>query len=159
MSSRRIRYLAYPLFGIAAIVAVLIIFQVITATMEQPRFMVVVGDSMLPALEPYEVVFLEPVDDIEVGDIVALDYSYYTLFSSSGYFVHRVIKVWEKDGESFLQTKGDNNKLPENAMPAEKVVGRVTGSISYLGLLIGPPGNFVIIGVALLAALYAKRKK
>lgn len=154
------RYFVYALFVLASVIAVLTVFQIITAVIGQPIIMVVVGDSMLPALKPYDVVSLENVEknSISVGDIVAIDYSNYILFESHNYFVHRVIKVWESDGKPFIQTKGDNNKNPEHAIPAEKVLGKVSGSTSYLGLVIGTPGNFMIIGGALLSAVYLRRK-
>lgn len=155
------RYFVYALFVLASVIAVLTVFQIVTAAIGQPRMMVVIGDSMLPAIKPYDVVFLEPVDkdSIKVGEIVAADYrSRNALFSDYDYLVHRVIKVWEADGKMFMQTKGDNNRLPEMAAPAEKVAGRVSGSILGLGLLIGPPGNFIIIGTALLVAVSARRR-
>lgn len=150
----------YSLFAVAGIIGVLTAFQILTAATGHPVIMVVVGDSMLPALKPYDAVYLEDVEknSISVGDIVAIDYSNYILFESHNYFVHRVIKVWEADGKPFIQTKGDNNKIPEHAIAAEKVLGKVFTSVPYLGLVIGTPGNFMIIAGALLSAVYLRRK-
>jgi len=47
-----LKHLAYALFALAGVVAVLTVFQIVTAAIGQPRMMVVVGDSMIPALKP-----------------------------------------------------------------------------------------------------------
>ena len=71
------RYFVYALFVLAAVIAVFTVFQIVTAAMGHPVIMVVVGDSMLPALKPYDVVLIEPIDpeQVKVGEIVAIKQS------------------------------------------------------------------------------------
>ena len=116
---------------------------------------------MLPTLKPYDVIFLAPVEksDIKIDDIVAVDYSDFSLFSTNNIFVHRVIKVWENNGEPHFQTKGDNNNTPEMALSGDKALGIVYAHIPYLGFLVGPPVNFAIIAAALLIFLVLKKIK
>ena len=151
----------YALFIIAIIVGAILILQITSISLGQPIMMVVIGDSMLPTLEPYDVIFLEPVDksNIQIDDIVAMDYSDFSLFSTNNIFVHRVIKTWQDEGESHFQTKGDNNKLPEMGLHGDKALGRVYFHIQYLGFLFGPPANFAIIAAALLVFLASKKQK
>ena len=149
----------FLLFGLAIVVGFFTVLQVVTALSGAPVIMVLVGDSMLPALNPYDVVILEPLgdEDVKVGDVIATKSNDPLITSNS--IVHRVIKVWEKDDKSFVQTKGDNNKSPDHAMASEDIVGRMKYSVPLFGLLIGAPGNFIIMGSALFLAAYTKRSR
>ena len=148
----------FLLFGLAKVIGFFTVLQVVTALSGAPVIMVLVGVSMLPALNPYDVIILEPLgnEDVKIGDVVATKSN--DPFISSNSIVHRVIKVWEKDDKSFVQTKGDNNKSPDHAMASEDIVGRMKYSVPLFGLLIGAPGNFIIMGSALFLAAYTKRR-
>jgi len=114
---------------------------------------------MLPTIQPYDVVFLEPISeqDIQVGDVIAVTPD--DPFIRSEYIVHRVTLLWERDGSIFMQTQGDNEKRPEHAALAEMAKGKMIGTLPILGIIIGAPGNFVIIGSALFLAIYRRRSE
>ena len=155
-----VRYAMYSLFVAAAIVAALTVFQMISLAVNQPVIMVVTGESMLPALKPFDIVFLQSVGEgVKVGDIAVVDYrDKNNLFSNYGFIVHRITKTWEKDGVEFVVTRGDNLKYSEYAISTSKVLAKVQTSVPFFGMLIWPPGNFIIIGAALMILIYSRRK-
>ena len=156
---RAARYAMYCLFVAAAIVATLTVFQLVTLGLGVPQLMVVTGDSMLPALHSYDIVFLEPIKDIQVGQIVVVDYrDKNNLFSNYDYVVHRVTKLWDKEGDQYMLTQGDNAKYPEYAAKSDRAIAKVASLVSLLGFVIYPPGNFLIIGGALMALIIYKKK-
>lgn len=97
------------------------------------RMFVVLSGSMQPAFAPGSVVFVRPVDadTIEKGDIIT--------FGGSGGgnpTTHRVVDIVQGENLEFT-TRGDaNNADDPNPVPAEKVVGKVTGSVPLLGYLV-----------------------
>ena len=148
------------LYGVAIVVAALTVFQLVTIGLNYPVIMVVTGQSMLPTLNPYDVIILEQFGKkgVQKGDIVVVDYrDKNNLFSNYDYIVHRVTKIWDKDGISYMQTKGDNAENPEYAAESSRALARVFTSIPYLGVVLWPPANFVIIGSALFVFVYFRR--
>jgi signal peptidase I len=96
---------------------------------------VVLSGSMNPAFNTGSLVFVKPTEPLEIaeGDIIT--------FSSSGdatrLTTHRVVGLNMDDGLSFI-TRGDANNVNDpSPVPAENVVGRVTGSVPYIGYLFG----------------------
>ena len=154
------QYGLYCLYFFTALVGFLTIFQLVTIASSSPVIMVVTGDSMYPALKSYDVIIIEPIKKVQINDIVIIDYrDRNSLFSNYDFLVHRVTKIWEKDGVKFIQTKGDNVGNPEYATTTDKLLGKVSWSFPAIGLVIWPPVNFVIIGGALLVFVYSKREK
>ena len=53
--------------------------------------------------------------------------------------IHRVIKIWEQDGQKHYQTKGDHNSnsitgnYPETDITIDRIYGKATLRIPYLG--------------------------
>jgi len=96
---------------------------------------VVLSGSMNPAFDTGSLVFVKPIEPAAIteGDIIT--------FSSSGdatrLTTHRVVGINQDDSLSFV-TRGDANNVNDpNPVPAENVVGRVTGSVPYIGYLFG----------------------
>lgn len=93
----------------------------------------VVGNSMLPTLQPGDLIVIEGVEpgEVRVGDII--------VFQPPGRvepIVHRVIEVRRVRDEVYVTTKGDNNpiSLPEEVnFSARYIVGKVVYRIPYLG--------------------------
>lgn len=98
---------------------------------------IVLSGSMNPEFDTGSLAFVKetPPEQIVVGDII-------TFRSSSGsdsLTTHRVVEVMREQGLQFV-TRGDANNVNDpNPVPAENIVGRVTGSVPYLGYLF----NFV----------------
>ncbi len=96
---------------------------------------VVLSGSMNPAFDTGSIVFVKPTEPAEIaeGDIIT--------FRSSGdstrLTTHRVVGMIRDNGLSFV-TRGDANNINDpNPVPSENVVGRVTGSVPYIGYLFG----------------------
>lgn len=67
--------------------------------------MKIVGTSMLPALQPNDLIVIEKkeINELCVGDVIIF-------FSNQKYFIiHRLIKKMKIGNEILLITKGDNN--------------------------------------------------
>ncbi|MBO5478400.1 MAG: signal peptidase I [Clostridia bacterium] len=86
--------------------------------------------SMVPTLHVGDLTFIQKcnANDIEVGDIIEYKMDGYTV-------IHRVIKIYQEDGEFFFITKGDNNDS-EDKIPVreEQLLGKVIFKIPYLAL-------------------------
>lgn len=99
------------------------------------RIYAVLSGSMNPAFNTGSLIFVQPADpeSIEPGDVI-------TFRSSSGgdlLTTHRVVEI-ERGEELRFITRGDaNNTDDPNPVPAAHVVGRVHGSVPYLGYLMG----------------------
>ncbi len=96
---------------------------------------VVLSGSMNPAFNTGSIVFVKPTEPTEIaeGDIIT--------FSSSDdatrLTTHRVVGLNWDNGLSFI-TRGDANNVNDpSPVPAENIVGRVTGSVPYIGYLFG----------------------
>lgn len=77
-----------------------------------------------------DLMVLVGADEIDRGDVI--------VFKEPGGkpIIHRVIVSEERDGELFIQTKGDNNKNSdpaETGIPLDNVVGKAKYRIPYLG--------------------------
>jgi len=74
----------------------------------------------------------EDIEDIKLGDVI--------VFRSvtANPIIHRVVKVYEDNGEIFLQTKGDNNggvshDLGEDKIGEDRLIGRAFFRIPLVG--------------------------
>jgi signal peptidase I len=79
-----------------------------------------------------DVVILWRATNVEVGDILVYQ------ASTTQPIIHRVVKVWEEDGKTFYQTKGDHNSrslssLNEEKVSEERVFGKGIIRIPYFG--------------------------
>ena len=72
-----------------------------------------------------------PTQKYSVGDVITYSAGKNALVS------HRVIKVIDKDGTFFYQTKGDhNNSVDGNLIEESSISGKVEATIPYFGKLI-----------------------
>lgn len=117
---------------------------------------VVAGPSMEPAIRVGSAVILDRVAgaDLAVGDVVSLRSG-----AGRAIFTHRIIRLAERDGTLWLETKGDANEASDPSItPASAVIGRVGVSVPYAGYLIAllstVPGVVLVLSTgALLLAL------
>lgn len=120
---------------------------------------VVAGGSMDPTIPLGAAVVVEPVAerDLAVGDIVSLRSG-----AQHAVFTHRIIRLADRDGETWIETQGDSNPAPDPSLsPAGAVIGRVAVSIPYAGYLVAllsiPSGVLFIVsfGLVLLMSAWA----
>lgn len=79
-----------------------------------------------------DIIFLKKPDGIRTGDIIVFQ------GSTANPIIHRVVKIYEEDGKTYYQTKGDNNPqsyeaLQETKIPKEKIIGKAIFKLPYLG--------------------------
>ncbi|MCK5313298.1 MAG: signal peptidase I [Desulfobacteraceae bacterium] len=79
------------------------------------------GNSMVPVINEGALINIYPVREkqIKLGDIVFIK------TDSDLTLIHRVARIFKHNGKLFIQTWGDNNPIPDNAVPASYVLGRI----------------------------------
>ena len=114
--------------------------------------LVVAGPSMTPALQVGSAIVVEPVDPagLAVGDVVSLKSG-----PGKAIFTHRIVRLVQREGALWLETKGDANLAPDpSILPAADVLGRVVLAVPYAGYLIAltsnPSGMLMIVALGLL---------
>lgn len=140
--SRVTRYFGNTLTALLLIVMVTMSFYLIqsrigggTPAIAGYKMYVVLSGSMSPAFNTGSLVFVKPTDPsaIAVGDIITFG----STDDASRLTTHRVVGTNWDNGLSFI-TRGDANNVNDpNPVPAENLVGRVTGSIPYIGYMLG----------------------
>jgi signal peptidase len=117
------------------------------------RALVIGGGSMEPAIPKGSLILAAPGNDYRVGDVVAVQPG------SSTPYTHRVTRLAELDGVSYVETKGDANDGPDPALvPVSSIIGRVDLALpllGYLGVLLGSTAGlvgFLAVGGSLLLA-------
>ena len=85
---------------------------------------------MSPAFEVGDIVL---VDEIEIEDIQEGDIIQYVGFDNST-VLHRVVDIYEENGETLFSTKGDANPSPDfNPITSNRILGKVVFTIPKLG--------------------------
>ena len=95
---------------------------------------IVLSGSMAPAFDTGSLAFVREVEPEQIsgGDII----TYRSQAGSDSLTTHRVIQVQRNGTISFI-TRGDANNFNDpNPVLAENLVGRVTGSVPYIGYLL-----------------------
>lgn len=108
---------------------------------------VVLTGSMAPAIPTGSVVFVVPSDTYIEGDIITFSREASSLETP---ITHRVMRVFEADGEVGYVTQGDANELEDIApVRHSEVLGKVAWHVPYLGYLLNaaktPIGFAVLI--------------
>ena len=115
---------------IVAVLATVVIARVVPWLTGGATF-VVGGGSMEPAIPLGAVVIAVPVapEDLAVGDVVSV-----RVGEQHAIFTHRVTRLVDRDGELWLQTKGDANEDPDpSIIPASAVIGRADVTLLFAG--------------------------
>lgn len=119
---------------------------------------VVLSGSMEPVHKTGALIYARDAEPTElmVGDVIT-----FQLADSETIVTHRIIGM-EGEGESLqFTTKGDANKVTDpSPVPADRVIGKVTFSIPYMGYVANfiqtPPGLYyaAAAGVILVALMF-----
>ena len=114
--------------------------------------LVVAGPSMVPALQVGSAIVIERVDpgELAVGDVVSVKSG-----PAKAIFTHRIVRIVQRDGGLWLETRGDANSAPDpSIVPASDVLGRVVVAIPLAGYFVAlassPSGLVLIAALGLL---------
>jgi signal peptidase len=107
---------------------------------------VVAGPSMTPAIGVGSAVILDrvPAADLTVGDVVTLQTG-----PTHAVYTHRIVRLVERDGARWMETRGDANATPDPVLiPATDVLGRVAWQLpdaGYLIALLSAPSGVILV--------------
>ena len=138
------------LLVIPLVVAVLVLIFPFVAFFGN-TIMVITTTSMLPVLNPNDMIIVESVsiDEIKEGDIIAFD-----SHMKMGIVAHRVIEVYEEDEQTVVDTKGDNNeKLDPWYVTDDDLIGKVKNIIPMFGIVLVGPVRFALVAVIIISAV------
>jgi len=86
--------------------------------------------SMYPEINVGDMVIIQKCspNDVKIQDVIEYQMEGYTV-------IHRIIDIYQEDGEFFFITKGDNNKV-EDKIPVreDQLIGKVIFKVRYLAL-------------------------
>ena len=135
---------------IPLVVAVLVLIFPFVA-FSGDTIMIITTTTMLPVLNPNDMIVVESasIDELKEGDIIAFD-----SHQKMGIIAHRVIEVFEKDGETIVDTKGDNNEKPDPwYVTDDDLIGKVKSIIPVFGIVLVGPVRFVLVAVIIISAI------
>ena len=76
------------------------------------------GPSMFPLISPGDKITIKPETDYQIGDLV--------VFKRDDQMVcHRLVKVFERDGIRYCQSRGDSFFVPDDPVAADQLLGKV----------------------------------
>ena len=113
--------------------------------------MVTTTTSMLPVLNPNDMIIVEfsSIDELNEGDIIAFD-----SHQKMGIVAHRVIEIFEKDGQTVVDTKGDNNEKPDPwYVTDDDLIGKVKNIIPWFGIVLVGPVRYALVAVIIISAI------
>ncbi|HOK82389.1 MAG TPA: signal peptidase I [Clostridia bacterium] len=117
--------------------------------------LIVLSDSMSPTIREKDLIFIKEVDagDLKEQDVIA--YKYYPSRNNRDDWkvvTHRIVNIYNVDGEIKYRTKGDDSGLDTYLVSQSDVVGIYTGArLSKIGKLLSlmqePLGMAIVIGI------------
>jgi signal peptidase len=119
--------------------------------------MVVTSDSMLPVLEPYDMIVVKKIsiEQARVGDIIVFN----THMEGIDIVAHRAIEVFDDHGEVGISTKGDNVNDPDGwIVHDEDFIGNVVNIAPGIGVFLIEPVRYGIVAVIVITAISLLRE-
>ena len=145
------RLVEIALFAVIALGLASVVMGRLLPLLGHPVY-IVAGPSMEPAIRVGSAAILEivPPDALAVGDVVSLRSG-----PDRAVFTHRIIRIAEQDGQTWIETKGDANETVDPSVTsATAVIGRVMVSLPYAGYLVSllstAPGVILIVSTGAL---------
>ena len=115
------------------------------------NIMVTSTTSMLPVLKPNDMIIVEnsSINQIITGDIIVFD-----THLDLGIVAHRAIEVYEIDGVTRIDTKGDNNETMDSwSVTDEDLIGKVKNIIPGFGIVLIGSVRFVLVAVIIISSI------
>lgn len=136
-------------FGLMAIMVIIIIRILVfhKSDIYGYKFYIIRSGSMEPTIHVLDAVITKKTDDINLGDIIAVN-------NSNSIVVHRVVGVDTQNGETIYITKGDNNNtIDEGHIGKSNIEGRVVLTVPKVGKVIMFLKSHLIIFVYIIAII------
>jgi signal peptidase I len=133
MALRLARRLTDSLLIVEVLAVILVVFLTRVVPLTGGETLVIQGGSMVPRLSTGSAVVIERVEvaSLRSGDVVSIRIPNGTVYT------HRITRVIDRAGETWLETKGDANAGVDPALvPASWTIGRMTLALPYVGYLI-----------------------
>ena len=114
--------------------------------------MIVTSDSMLPTLKPNDLLIVQRtgIEEIEIGDIIAFN----SHIEEIRVVAHRVIEKFNDNGKIAIKTQGDNVAEADTwSVYDDDLIGRVSGHVSFIGILLVEPVRYTLIIVIIITAI------
>ena len=114
--------------------------------------MVVTSDSMIPTLYPNDLLIVQMIGiyKIIVGDIIVFN----THVEDFGIVAHRAIEKFDDNGRIAINTQGDNvDEVDTWVVHDEDLIGKVTGHISFIGILLIEPVRYTLVAIIIITAI------
>ena len=115
------------------------------------NIMVTTTTSMLPILKPNDMIVVEnsSIDQIKEDDIIAFE-----SHMEMGIIAHRAVEVFEEDGQTKINTKGDNNEKPDPWHVTDNdLIGKVKNIIPGFGILLVGPVRYALVAVIIISSI------
>jgi len=116
------------------------------------HILVVTSDSMLPTLKPHDLIIVKDtnIDQVQVGDIITFD----SHMAGIGIIAHRVIAIEDDDGQTGIDTKGDNIETADPwTVHEEDFRGTVIEVIPTVGIFLIDPVRYSLVAVIIITAV------
>ena len=113
----------------------------------------ILSSSMEPVLGKGDLVIVKavPAEELQNGDIV----TYYPTDEVGTTVTHRVVNTMMKDGQVFIETKGDAVDQTDPMFPGDAVIGVVVFHIPLLGGVISLIQNHLLVSIAVVVLAMA----
>jgi signal peptidase I len=111
---------------------------VIAAPLTGQQPFIIRSGSMAPSIDRGAIVIIakDHLDALRTGDVVTFQ------VPNSAVITHRITRVSQVDGVTYLETRGDANAAPDPTLtPASWVIGRVSFSLPLAGYLLALPSS------------------
>lgn len=132
-------------------IAAVIILVLPTVLFYGNQIMVITTTSMLPVLQPNDLIVVRSasVSEVTVGDTIVFD-SHLEL----GNIAHRAIEIKQDDRGIGIITKGDNVAKQDGwTVRDDSMVGIVDQTIPYVGVLLVGPVRYSLIAVIAITSI------
>lgn len=141
------------MFAILLIITAIMLASIILGI---SPFYYVEGNSMHPTLENGDLIIIYKAnfESLKVGDIIVFNSPVYNVR-----IVHRIKDIKFIDDEMVLITQGDNNRVPDPGyVRKQDYIGKYVGIrvpyAGYVGQILAPPVNYILIAVLLTYFIY-----
>lgn len=144
------------ILAIFIVIGCLIIFSILPFKNNYKLYTVMSG-SMEPTIHVGSLIISKPQKSYKINDIIT--YLPASAKNKADTRTHRIVKIEEKNGRNFAQTKGDANNITDNELiPSERIIGKYRFGIPILGYIIGYaktiPGLVIVIIVPATIIIY-----